>query len=80
MLEVKRAGHSTLTTPDVERVIDYFTRIVGLNVAAREKNRAILATKAGVEAIVLEYGRDVAAPRLSAENRLRPKTGGARSR
>ena len=65
MLQVKRAGHSTLMTPDVERMIDYFTRIVGLNLAAREKNRAILATKAGVEAIVLEHGRAVAAPRLS---------------
>ena len=50
MLDIKRAGHSTLTTPDIERMVDYFTRIVGLSLAARDKNRAILATKAGVEA------------------------------
>ena len=56
MLQVKRAGHSTLTTPDVERMIDYFTRIVGLSLVAREKKRAILATKSGPEAIVLERG------------------------
>ena len=48
MLQIKRAGHSTLTTPDIERMIDYFTRIVGLSLAAREKNRAILATKSGL--------------------------------
>jgi len=65
MLQIKRAGHSTLTTPDIERMIDYFTRIVGLSLAARDKNRAILATKSGLEAIVLERGSAVEAPRLS---------------
>jgi catechol-2,3-dioxygenase len=65
MLQVKRAGHSTLTTPDIERMVDYFTRIVGLTITAREKNRAILATKSGLEAIVLERGSAVDAPRLS---------------
>ena len=65
MLDIKRAGHSTLTTPDLEKMIDYFTRIVGLSLAAREKNRAILATKSGLEAIVLERGGVAEAPRLS---------------
>jgi catechol 2,3-dioxygenase-like lactoylglutathione lyase family enzyme len=64
MLQIKRAGHSTLTTPDIERTLDYFTRIVGLSLAARDKNRAILATKSGLEAIVLERGA-AEAPRLS---------------
>jgi len=65
MLQIKRAGHSTLTTPDVERMVDYFTGIVGLSLVAREKNRAILATKSGLEAIVLEKSATVDAPRLS---------------
>jgi len=65
MLEIKRAGHSTLTTPDLERTLDHFTRIIGLSIAAREKNRAILATKSGIEAIVLEHGNAVDAPRLA---------------
>jgi catechol 2,3-dioxygenase-like lactoylglutathione lyase family enzyme len=65
MLEIKRVGHSTLTTPDLERTLDHFTRIIGLSVAAREKNRAILATKSGLEAIVLEHGSAADAPRLS---------------
>jgi catechol 2,3-dioxygenase-like lactoylglutathione lyase family enzyme len=65
MLQIKRAGHSTLTTPDIGRMVDYFTGVVGLSLVAREKNRAILATKSGMEAIVLERGSAVDAPRLS---------------
>ncbi len=65
MLQIKRAGHSTLTTPDLERAIDYFTRIVGLSLVAREKSSAVLATKSGLEAIVLERGSAAEAPRLS---------------
>jgi catechol-2,3-dioxygenase len=56
MLQVKRIGHATLTTPDLERQFDYDTRVVGLTAVATEKNRAILATKPGQEAIVLEHG------------------------
>ena len=65
MLQVKRAGHSTLTTPDIGRIVDYFTRIVGLSLVARDKDRAILATKSGLEAIALERGDAGEAPRLS---------------
>ena len=65
MLQIKRAGHSTLITPDIERMVDYFTRIVGLSLVARDKDRAILATKSGPEAIILERGSAVDAPRLS---------------
>ena len=65
MLQVKRAGHSTLTTPDIGRAVDYFIRLVGLNLVAREKDRAILATKSGLEAIALERGDGGEAPRLS---------------
>jgi catechol-2,3-dioxygenase len=65
MLHVKRAGHSTFTTLDIGRMVDYFTRIVGLSLVAREKDRAILATKSGLEAIALERGDAADAPRLS---------------
>jgi catechol 2,3-dioxygenase-like lactoylglutathione lyase family enzyme len=65
MLRVKRAGHSTLTTPDLARMIDYFMRIVGLDLVAQDKDKAVLATKSGLEAIVLERGSLVDAPRLS---------------
>src|SRR6266702_1467715 len=52
MLQVKRIGHATLTTPDLERQLDYYTRVVGLSAVAKEKGRVILATKPGQQAIV----------------------------
>src|SRR5215471_9413471 len=64
-MQVKRSGHWTLTTPNIGRAVDYFTRIVGLNLVARDKDRAILATKSGLEAIALERGDGGEAPRLS---------------
>lgn len=54
MIQVKRLAHATLTTTDLERQLDYYTRIVGLSVVARDKKRAVLATKMGQESIVLE--------------------------
>jgi catechol 2,3-dioxygenase-like lactoylglutathione lyase family enzyme len=65
MLQVKRIGHATLTTPDLERQLDYYTRVVGLSVVAKEKSRAVLATKPGHEVIVLEHGDRPAGVRLA---------------
>jgi hypothetical protein len=65
MLQVKRIGHATLTTPDLERQLDYYTRVVGLSTVAKEKDRAILATKPGQEVIVLERGDRPAGVRLA---------------
>ena len=65
MLQVKRIGHATLTTLDLERQLDYYTRVVGLSIVAKEKGRAILATKPGQEAIVLEHGERPAGVRLA---------------
>ena len=73
MLQVKRIGHATLTTPDLERQIDYYTRVVGLSIVAREKNRAISATKPGQEAIVLEHGDRPAGMRLVVSGRARKR-------
>ncbi|MFL6798655.1 MAG: VOC family protein [Xanthobacteraceae bacterium] len=65
MLQVKRIGHATLTTPDIKRQLDYYTRIIGLSLVAKEKHRAILATKVGHEVIVLEHGERAAGVRLA---------------
>src|SRR6516162_6233726 len=35
MLQVKPAGHSTLTTPDIGRIVDYFTKSVGRRYAVQ---------------------------------------------
>ena len=55
-MNVKRIGHATFTTPDLDRMTDYYTAILGLNVAAREPGRVFLATKTGLLAVALEQG------------------------
>ena len=45
MIKVRRIGHATFETPDIDKQIEHFTQVTGLVVAAREKDRALLATK-----------------------------------
>ena len=54
MIQVKRLGHATFTTPDLEEQLAYWTQVMGLCVVARDKDRAILATKLGQECVALE--------------------------
>jgi catechol-2,3-dioxygenase len=53
---VRRLGHVTFETPDLEHQIAHYTQVVGLTVATQEKERAILATHLGDEVVVLERG------------------------
>ncbi len=55
-IDVRRLGHATLWTPDLERQIDYYTEVVGLQLIERDKDRAFLATREGLESICLEKG------------------------
>lgn len=59
MIKINRISHLTLTTPDLERQIEYYTGILGLTLTGREKDAAYLATKQGLLAVVLNRG-DVA--------------------
>jgi len=65
MVQVRRLGHATLTTPDLDRAVDYYAQVIGLTVVARERERAFLASRHGLEAIALEYGPPNALARLS---------------
>ena len=65
MIQVRRLGHATFSTPDVERQVAYYADVLGLQVIARDKDRAFLATHTGLEAIALERGDAVALKRLS---------------
>jgi catechol 2,3-dioxygenase-like lactoylglutathione lyase family enzyme len=62
---VKRLGHATLTTPDIERQIAYYTEVIGLTLVERSKDRAYLACKLGLEAVALELGGGNALSRLA---------------
>ena len=56
MISVKRLAHVTLKTPDVKRQAEYYQSIVGLGLVEQGAGRAVLATKLGLETIVLERG------------------------
>ena len=65
MIEVRRLGHATLTTPDLDRQVAYYTAVVGLTLIERDAKRAFLASKQGLEAIALEPGAPNALSRLA---------------
>lgn len=65
MINVRRLGHATLTTPNLNRAIEYYNEVIGLNVVARDRKSAILATKVGLEAIALVEGDQAELARLS---------------
>jgi len=62
MIKVRRIGHATFESPDIDRQIEYFTQVTGLVVAAREKDRALLASKIGQLVVQLKKGPE---PRCS---------------
>jgi len=65
MIKVKRLGHATFKTPDLERIVDYWTRIIGLTLVERDKDRAFLATKFGEEVVAVERGSTAELTRVS---------------
>ena len=67
MIQARRIGHATFETPDLDNAIDHFTQVVGLVLAAREKDRAYLASKIGILSVALERGPEARCARLSFE-------------
>ena len=65
MIKVRRLGHATISTPDLEAQTDYYSRVLGLRVTESGKDRVFLASKQGFEAIELVRGEAGALKRLS---------------
>src|SRR5215469_10105418 len=65
MVKVHRLGYACLVTPDIEKQIDYWTRVIGLQIVDRTSDQVFLATKLGFEAIVLERGTTPHLKRIS---------------
>ncbi|MBX9847097.1 MAG: VOC family protein [Xanthobacteraceae bacterium] len=65
MIDVLRAGHATFATPDLDRLTDYYSEVLGFIVAERDSNRVFLATRTGLEAVCLERGDRADLARLS---------------
>src|ERR1700730_9469358 len=65
MIRVRRIGHATFETPDIERQIAYYTNVLGLALVEREKDTAYLASTLDHHSIVLKQGATVQCKRLS---------------
>jgi len=57
MVKVKRLGHATLSTQELDQQADYYSRVLGLSVVERGKDSVFLASKGGLEAIELVKGK-----------------------
>jgi catechol 2,3-dioxygenase-like lactoylglutathione lyase family enzyme len=67
MIKPRRIGHATFETADLERMVDYYTRTMGLVVAERDKDRVFLTTHLGLLAIELNKGKSERCATLSFE-------------
>ena len=56
MIGVKSIGHVTFETPDIERMVEYYTQVLGLHVSYRDAARTMLISHMGRETLVLEHG------------------------
>jgi catechol 2,3-dioxygenase-like lactoylglutathione lyase family enzyme len=65
MIQVKRLGHATLTTPDLGKAVSYYSDVLGLSVYEQTGKRAILGTRTGLEAVELEQADSMSLRRLS---------------
>ena len=65
MIQVRRMGHATFDTTDIDKQIDYYTQVTGLSLIAREKDRAFLAARAGTLAIELRTAGEKRCAQLS---------------
>ena len=65
MIQVRRLGHATLTTPNLEKAVSYYADILGLSVYEKTGKRAVLGTRTGFEAVELEQGERMSMKQLS---------------
>ncbi|MFL6797521.1 MAG: VOC family protein [Xanthobacteraceae bacterium] len=65
MIKIRRIGHVTFETPDLDKQIDYFTQVTGLVLAVREKNRALLASRLGQLVIQLRRASEARCAKLA---------------
>ncbi len=65
MIQVRRLGHATFSTENIEREVEYWSHIMGFVVTDRTKDRVFLSTKYGHEAIALVKGPPAVVQRLS---------------
>ncbi len=56
MIRVRKIAHAAYETPDLDQQTDYYTNIIGLTVAAKEKDAVFLASTVDHHSVVLRKG------------------------
>jgi catechol-2,3-dioxygenase len=56
MVPIRRVGHATLSTPDLEAQVAYYMQILGFNLLHKDGDRAFFASEQGFEVIELVRG------------------------
>jgi catechol 2,3-dioxygenase-like lactoylglutathione lyase family enzyme len=64
MVPVRRIAHASFETPDPERLIDYYTNVIGLSVIERDKDATYLASLED-HAVVIRRGAEARCVRLA---------------
>jgi catechol 2,3-dioxygenase-like lactoylglutathione lyase family enzyme len=65
MIKVRQISHATFETPDLEAQIEHYSKVTGLVVAAREKDRALLTSKVGQLVLQLKRGERARCAKLA---------------
>ena len=53
---MKKIAHATYETPDLDQQVEYYTDILGLNLVAKDKDAAYLASTLDHHSVVLRKG------------------------
>jgi catechol 2,3-dioxygenase-like lactoylglutathione lyase family enzyme len=56
MIRVKKIAHATYETPDLDRLVEYYTEVLGLTLAEKGKDAAYLASTLDHHSVVLRQG------------------------
>ncbi|HJY17682.1 MAG TPA: VOC family protein, partial [Xanthobacteraceae bacterium] len=56
MIRVSKIAHASYETPDLDRQAEYYTEILGLTLAAKEKDAVFLASTVDHHSVVLRNG------------------------
>ena len=64
MIRVKKIAHASYDVPDLEQQTDYYTNILGMTVAAKEKDAAFLANTVDHHSVVLRKGTQAGCVRV----------------
>lgn len=67
MIQVRRIGHATFETPDLDKAVDYYAAVNGLSLIGRSDQTAYLASNTGLLTIALQRADAARCARLTFE-------------